>query len=154
MSASASASPATRSGEEACAFTCAAGKKEENVMEEQTGAVRSRTGFRQTSGLLLLTDAPGLAAGRRMPVIGRRGGAVPVTLAERKSQSAIIAQAPDKRAENVSQALAGALRPCQDQVHASDLRQRQGICFSSRVFRSSSGGMFFCPSLSGLGARI
>lgn len=50
-------------------------------------------------------------------VIGRRGGAVLVTLAERKTRFSVIALAPDKRADSVKQALVQALLPCQDQVH-------------------------------------
>ncbi|CAK8719919.1 hypothetical protein LDFHOB_09345 [Candidatus Electronema aureum] len=48
-------------------------------------------------------------------MIGRRGGAVLVTLAERKTR--VIALAPNKRADSVNQALAQALLPYQDQVH-------------------------------------
>lgn len=47
-------------------------------------------------------------------VIGHQGGAVLVTLAERKTR--VIALAPDKRADSVKQALVQALLPCQDQV--------------------------------------
>lgn len=50
-------------------------------------------------------------------VIGRRGGAVLVTLAERKTRFSVIALAPDKRADSVKQALVQALLPYQDQVH-------------------------------------
>ena len=50
-------------------------------------------------------------------VIGRRGGAVLVTLAERKTLFSVIAFAPDKRADSVKQALVQALLPYQDQVH-------------------------------------
>jgi transposase, IS30 family len=50
-------------------------------------------------------------------VIGRRGGSVLVTLVERKSRFSVIALAPDKRADSVTQALAGALLPYQEQVH-------------------------------------
>lgn len=50
-------------------------------------------------------------------VIGRQGGAVLVTLAERKTRFSVIALAPDKRAESVKQALVQSLLPYQDQVH-------------------------------------
>ena len=50
-------------------------------------------------------------------VIGRRGGAVLVTVAERKTRFSVLALAPDKRAESVKKALVGALLPCQEQAH-------------------------------------
>ena len=50
-------------------------------------------------------------------IIGRRGGAVLVTLVERKSRFSVIALAPDKRASSVTQALAKALLPYQEHVH-------------------------------------
>lgn len=51
-------------------------------------------------------------------VIGRQGGAVLITLAERKTRFfSVIALAPDKRADSVKQALVQALLPYQAQVH-------------------------------------
>jgi len=50
-------------------------------------------------------------------VIGRPGGAVLVTLAERKTRCSLLALAPDKSAQSVSEALIGALQPHAADVH-------------------------------------
>lgn len=50
-------------------------------------------------------------------VIGRPGGAVLVTLAERKTRCSILALAKDKSAKAVKEALIGALHPYAAQVH-------------------------------------
>ena len=50
-------------------------------------------------------------------VIGRPGGAVLVTLAERKTRSSILALAPDKSAKAVKDAIIGALQPHAAHVH-------------------------------------
>jgi IS30 family transposase len=88
-----------------------------------------------------------------MPIIGRRGGSVLVTLVERKSRFAIIAQSPDKRAENVSQALVGALRPCQDQVHTLTCDNGKEFAFHQEFSAALQAECFFAHPCSGLGAR-
>jgi transposase, IS30 family len=50
-------------------------------------------------------------------VIGRPGGAVLVTLAERKTRQSILARSPDKSAKAVKKAIIQALRPHATQVH-------------------------------------
>lgn len=50
-------------------------------------------------------------------VIGRPGGAVLVTLAERKTRCSLLVLAPDKSAKSVSEALIGALQPHAADVH-------------------------------------
>lgn len=76
-------------------------------------------------------------------IIGRRGGSVLVTLVERKSRFAIIAQAPDKRAENVSQVLVGALRPCQDQVHTLTCDNGKEFAFHQEFSAALQAECFF-----------
>jgi IS30 family transposase len=50
-------------------------------------------------------------------VIGRPGGAVLVTLAERKTRCSVLALSPDKSAPSVREALVGALQPLSAHVH-------------------------------------
>jgi IS30 family transposase len=50
-------------------------------------------------------------------VIGRPGGSVLVTLAERKSRLSLIALAPDKSAQSVKEAILSLLVPLAEQVH-------------------------------------
>lgn len=76
-------------------------------------------------------------------VIGRRGGAVLVTLVERKSRFAVIAEAPDKRAESVSQALVGALRPRQDQVHTPTCDNGREFAFHEEFSAALQAECFF-----------
>ena len=50
-------------------------------------------------------------------VIGRQGGSVLVTLAERKSRLSLIALAPDKSAQSVKEAMLRLLTPLTERVH-------------------------------------
>jgi len=143
MSAFINTSPATGSKEEACIFTYAAERKEKNVMEALTGGVRSEIVCRQTSGLILLKNDPESVIRRQMPIIGRRGGAVLVTSVERKSRFSVIALAPDKRADSVTQALAGALVLYQEQVHTITCDNGKEFSFHEEFSAALQAECFF-----------
>ena len=64
----------------------------------------------------------------RPEVIGRLGGAVLVTLAERKTRSSILALAPAKLAKAVKDAIIGALQP--DATHVHTITYDNGKKFS------------------------
>ena len=87
-------------------------------------------------------------------IIGRRGGAVLVTLVERKSRFSVITLSPDKRADSVTQALAGALLPYQEQVltitcdngkefafHEEFSTALQAECFFAHPYQAQERGL-------------
>lgn len=76
-------------------------------------------------------------------VIGRRGGSVLVTLVERKSRFSVIALAPDKRADSVTQALAGALLPYQEQVHTITCDNGKEFAFHQEFSAALQAECFF-----------
>uniref|UniRef100_UPI00405635F3 IS30 family transposase n=1 Tax=Candidatus Electronema sp. TaxID=2698783 RepID=UPI00405635F3 len=75
--------------------------------------------------------------------IGRRGGAVLVTLVERKSRFSVIALAPDKRASSVTQALAGALLPYQEQVQTITCGNGKEFAFHEEFSAALQAECFF-----------
>jgi IS30 family transposase len=76
-------------------------------------------------------------------IIGRRGGAVLVTLVERKSRFSVIALAPDKRADSVTQALAGALLPYQEQVYTITCDNGKEFSFHEEFSAALQAECFF-----------
>ncbi len=78
----------------------------------------------QIKGRVSIDERPGIVDERSRigdweadTVIGKPGGAVLVTLAERKSRLSLIALAPNKTAQAVKEALLGSLRPVAEQVY-------------------------------------
>lgn len=91
--------------------TCAARSRLGSATAAMTVAGRSKTGAASTSGQRWLNGVLVSVTGRPIPSSASRGGAVLVTLAERRTRQSILTLSHDKSAKAVKNVVVGALQP-------------------------------------------
>ena len=96
---------------------CAARSHAGSAMAITTGEGRSGNGCPSMNGRRMVEARSRIGDWEADTVIGKLGGAVLVTLVERRSRLSLIALAPNKTAEAVKAAILKVLQPLSAQVH-------------------------------------
>jgi len=120
---------------------CRKKRKKRYGSADRRGQIRNRTSIDNRPDIV--EERSRIGDWEAGTVIGRRGGSVLVTLVERKSRFSVIALAPDKRADSVTQALVEALLPYQEQVHTITCDNGKEFAFHQEFSAALQAECFF-----------